>query len=311
MLRMGKVRFSKAKKVPTFFKMAAAMWKTPEEPFIFSSLNIDMSNSLAWIKSHQERTGEKITITHLCTKALAMAYRKYPQINAKVEADKIYRRKTVDFQILVSTKSGDELSGIKLKDVDQKTVSEIAREIREGAMAARNNHGPTYQVAEDLLGYCSISLTRWILKISSVLVNRFNFDLSRFGFPDDPFGSAIISSVGMHGIESAYGPLVPVARSGLLMVITEIKEKPWVEEGKLVVRPVLKLCMTLDHRLFHGYYVSLLQKEVKALLQNPEALMGEYSRSIEEKSNILILRDKPRASSINEEKNVAIGGSSH
>ncbi len=308
MLRMGKVRFSKAKKVPTFFKMAAAMWKTPEEPFIFSSLSIDMSNALALIKSHQKRTGEKITITHLCTKALAMAYRKYPQINAKVESNRIYRRKTVDFQILVSTKSGDELSGIKLKDVDEKTISEIAREIQEGAMAVRNDHGPTYQIAENILGYCSISLTRWILKIASVLVNRFNFDLSRFGFPDDPFGSAIISSVGMQGIESAYGPLVPVARSGLLMVITEIKEKPWVEDGKLVVRPVLKLCMTLDHRLFHGYYVSLLQKEVKALLQNPETLMGDYSRSIEEKSNIRILRDIPVVSS---EQKVSVGGFSH
>jgi hypothetical protein len=305
MMGMKKVRFRRSKRVPTFFKMAAAMWRTPDEPFIFSSLSIDMSNALAWIKSHQERTGEKITITHLCTKALAMAYRKIPQINAKVESNRIYRRKTVDFQILVSTKSGDELSGIKLKDADKKTISEIAREIQEGATAVRNDRGPTYQAAENLLRYSPISLTRWILKIASVLVNRFNLDLSRFGFPDDPFGSAIISSVGMQGIESAYGPLVPVARSGLLMVITEIKEKPWVEDGKLVVRPVLKLCMTLDHRLFHGYYVSLLQKEVKALLQNPEALTGDYSRTVEEKSNIGILLDIP---AVSPELKVSVGG---
>ncbi len=311
MLRMGKDRFSKVKKVPSFFKMANAMWKTPEEPFIFSSLSIDMSNALAWIKSHKKHTGEKITVTHLCTKALAMAYRKYPQVNAKVEANKIYRRKTVDFQILVSTESGDELSGIKLKDADQKTISEIAREIREGAMAVRNNQGPSYQASKDLIGYCSISLTRWIMKIASVLVNRFEIDLSRFGFPDDPFGSAIISSVGVHGIESAYGPLVPVSRCGLLMVIPEIKEKPWVEDSKLVVRPVLKLCMTLDHRLFHGYYVSLLQKEIKTLLQHPETLMGEDSRPIEEKTKIRVLRDKPVVPSITEEKDVAMGGFSH
>lgn len=311
MLRMGKNRFSKAKKVPSFFKMANAMWKTPEEPFIFSSLSVDMSNAMAWIKTHKKRTGEKITITHLCTKALAMAYREYPQINAKVEANKIYRRKTVDFQILVSMESGDELSGIKLKDADQKTISEIAREIREGAMAVRSNQGPSYQASKNLIKYCSISLTRWIMKIASVLVNRFELDLSGFGFPDDPFGSAIISSVGKHGIESAYGPLVPVSRCGLLMVIPEIKEKPWVEDGKLVVRPVLKLCMTLDHRLFHGYYVSLLQKEVKTLLQNPKTLMGEDSSFIEEKPGIRVLRNNPMVPSITEEKNPAVGGLSH
>jgi pyruvate/2-oxoglutarate dehydrogenase complex dihydrolipoamide acyltransferase (E2) component len=308
MLGMNKDRFSKAKKVPSFFKMAAAMWKTPEEPFIFSSLNIDMSNALALIKSHRERTGEKITVTHLCTKALAMAYRKYPQINAKVESNKIYMRKTVDFQILVSTESGEELSGIKLKDADQKTVSEISHEIRNGALAVRNNQGPTYQASKDLISYCSISLTRWIMKIASLLVNKFEFDLSCFGFPDDPFGSAIISSVGMHGLESAYGPLVPVSRCGLLLVIPAIKEKPWVEDGKLVIRPVLKLCMTLDHRIFHGYYVSLLQKEVRSLLQNPEVLMGVNGRPGEERSKIRVLRDKPVVDPIIEEKKAAVGG---
>lgn len=291
MVRRGKSRFSREKRVPSFFKMANAMWKEPEEPFIFSSLNIDMSRTLAWMKSHRERTGEKITVTHLCTKALAMAYRKYPKLNAKVEANRIYRRETVDFQILVSTESGDELSGIKLNDVDRKTVSEIAHEIREGAQAVRSNHGPSYQASKDLIGHCSIRLTRWIMKIASALVNRFNIDLSSFGFPDDPFGTAIISSVGMHGIESAYGPLVPVSRCGLLMVIPEVREKPWVEGGKLVVRPVLKLCMTLDHRLFHGFYVSLLQKEIKHLLQNPEILMGEEIRPAEEKGKIRVLRD--------------------
>jgi pyruvate dehydrogenase E2 component (dihydrolipoamide acetyltransferase) len=128
-------------------------------------------------------------------------------------------------------------------------------------------------------------------------------DLSSFGFPDDPFGTAIISSVGMHGIESAYGPLVPVSRCGLLMVIPEVREKPWVEGGKLVVRPVLKLCMTLDHRLFHGFYVSLLQKEIKYLLQNPETLMGGEIRAAEEKGKVRVLREiTPK---------IAAGGSSH
>ncbi|HVN72884.1 MAG TPA: 2-oxo acid dehydrogenase subunit E2 [Desulfomonilia bacterium] len=304
-------RFSKVKKVPSFFKMASAWWKAPEEPYIFSSLNIDMSNMLAWIKSHKEQTGENITITHLCTKALAMAYRKYPQINAKIEANKVYRRNTVDFQVLVSTESGDEISGIKVKDADKMTISEIAREIREGAKAVRENRGPTYQVSKDLIGYCTIPMTRWILKIASALVNRFGINLSLFGFPDDPFGSAIISSVGMQGIESAYGPLIPVARCGLLFVITEIKEKPWVEDSKIVVRPVLKLCMTLDHRLFHGYYVSLLQKEIRYLLQNPSVLMDEEIRTPEEKCKIRVLRDNQAASASSGSQKVAAGGFSH
>ncbi len=141
MIRRGKVRFARSSRVPSFFKMAAAWWKTPEDPFIFSSLSIDMTRALDRIRHHQEATGEKITITHLCTKALAMAYQRYPQINTKIEGSRIYSRKSIDFMILVSTESGDELSGIKLNDADRKTVSEIALEIREGSAKVRENEG--------------------------------------------------------------------------------------------------------------------------------------------------------------------------
>jgi hypothetical protein len=44
------------------------------------------------------------------------------------------------------------------------------------------------------------------------------------------------------------------------MVITEIKDKPWVERWKLVVWTGAEALHDLDHRLFHGYYVSLLRK---------------------------------------------------
>jgi chloramphenicol O-acetyltransferase len=289
MIKMRTGRFSRVKEVPSFFKLATAWWRPIEEPFIFSSMSIDMTNALALIKSQYQHTGEKITITHLCTKALAMAYRKFPHINVKVEGNTIYKRDTVDIMVLVSSQSGDELSGMKLEHVDRKTLSEIAREIRQGALAVRSNRGPTYQFSQDLIKYLPISLIKWVLKVSNILVNRLNIDLSLLGFPDDPFGAAIISSVGMFGIEEVYGPLVPVARCGLLLLITEIKNKPWVEDGKVVIKPVLKLCLTLDHRIFHGYYVAQLQKDLKESLENPQALLNE-AYSLDEKNTLHIVQ---------------------
>ncbi|MGD0210286.1 MAG: 2-oxo acid dehydrogenase subunit E2 [Desulfomonilia bacterium] len=273
MMKTRKARFSRVKQVPSFFKLAAAWWKPIEEPFIFNSVSIDMTNALALMESQFRQTGEKITITHLCTKALATAYKKFPHINMKVEGNKVYRRNTVDIMVLVSSQSGEELSGIKLCDADNKTLPDIAREIREGAIAVRADRGPTYQFSQDLIKYLPITLVKWVLKVSDILVNRFNIDLSLLGFPDDPFGAAIISSVGMFGIEEVYGPLVPVARCGLLLLITEIMDKPWAQDGHVVVKPVLKLCMTLDHRIFHGYYLSQFQKEMKELLGHPELLL--------------------------------------
>lgn len=255
--------------------MSAAWWKTPEEPLIFSSLHIDMTEALDFIRYYRDTTGNIITVTHLCTKVLGMVLKKYPQVNAKVEGNRILRRKTVDFTLMVSMDDGHDISGIKLHDADKKTLPEIAREVREGAELVRQNRGPTFQTSKTIIEHCSIALVKLIMKCGNLLVNRIGLNLAFLGFPDDPFGSAIISSVNKHGIESAYGPLIPIARCGLLVVIPEIQEKPWVENGKLVVRPVLKLCMTFDHRVYHGFYVSQVQNEIRHLLLNPAAILED------------------------------------
>jgi pyruvate/2-oxoglutarate dehydrogenase complex dihydrolipoamide acyltransferase (E2) component len=274
--------------VPSCFTMSAAWWKDPDSPLIFSSLNVDMTNALAWINTLRERTGEAITVTHLCAKVLGMVLRKYPQVNAKIEGNRIMRRKTADVVLMVSLDSGEDISAIKVGDVDQKNLLEISREIREGAIAVRENRGPHFQASKDLMKYCSVSVAKVIVKIASFFVNRLGIDFTRLGFPDDPFGSAVISSVNMHGIESAYGPLIPVGRCGFLLVLPEIMDKPWVEDGKLVVRPVLKLCMTFDHRIFHGYYVSLVENEIRRLLQNPEEVL-EGKRLSQERGKLCVL----------------------
>lgn len=268
-----KSRFARAREVPSCFRMSASWWKDPDSPLIFSSVNIDMTEALAWMRSLREQTGETVTVTHLCIRALAMALRKFPQVNAKVEGNGIYLRKTVDVVVMVSMDSGKDISGFKISDADRKNLLEISREAGKSALAVRNNCGPSFQFSKDLIAQCSIRMVKGLLKVASILVNRLGMDLTPLGFPDDPFGSAVVSSVNMHGIESAYGPLIPVGRCGMLMVVPEIRERPWAENGVVKARPVLKLCMTFDHRIFHGYYIALVENEIRRLLQNPEELL--------------------------------------
>ena len=282
-------RFTEPETIISCFKMSAAWCKTPEEPLILSSLHVDMTEALDFIRCYRETTGHAITVTHLCTKVLSMVLRKYPQVNAKVEGNRILRRKTVDFTLMVSMDNGHDISGIKIHEADKKSLSEIAREIRDGAELVRQNRGPTFQTSKTIVEYCSIALVKLIMKCGNLLVNKIGLNLGFLGFPDDPFGSAIISSVNKHGIESAYGPLIPIARCGLLVVIPEIQERPWVENGKLVVKPVLKLCMTFDHRVYHGFYVSQVQNEIKRLLMNPEAILEEGRRLVRGRDRLCAL----------------------
>jgi len=56
--------------------------------------------------------------------------------------------------------------------------------------------------------------------------------------------------------------------------VPEVRERPGIEDGKLVIRPILKLGVTLDHRVMDGYKVGQLSAELKLMFQDPEKILG-------------------------------------
>ena len=71
--------------------------------------------------------------------------------------------------------------------------------------------------------------------LSDMLVNELHVDLP--GMPGDPFGSAIITSVGMFGIDAAFAPFVPLARCPMLILVPEVRPRPWAVGDRVEVRP--------------------------------------------------------------------------
>jgi len=55
----------------------------------------------------------------------------------------------------------------------------------------------------------------------------------------------------------------------MLLLVTAVRDRPWVVDGELAVRPVLRLCATFDHRIVDGYQAGLLAKVIMAEVQNP------------------------------------------
>jgi pyruvate dehydrogenase E2 component (dihydrolipoamide acetyltransferase) len=92
--------------------------------------------------------------------------------------------------------------------------------------------------------------------------------------PADPFGTAVVTNVGMFGIDTAFAPFIPIARCPMLMLITEVKQRPWVIDGELVVRPVVRLCATFDHRIIDGFQAGKLASEICAAVEHPEIHEG-------------------------------------
>ena len=96
------------------------------------------------------------------------------------------------------------------------------------------------------------------------------FDLSRFGIVKDEFGSAMITNVGTFGLSQALAPLVPFSRTPLVLLVGEVTERPVAEGGRVVVRPMMNLGVTFDHRFMDGFHGGAMLQLFRAYLESAQ-----------------------------------------
>ena len=175
------------------------MWRSPRDPSIYGSMDVDATAALAFLADHQHATGTRLTITHLVARAVALALHDQPELNGKVRFwGRLERRTTIDVFVTVAT--GGDLSGARIERADEKSLVELAREIADRAGKIRGGADASYRKSRSMLSAMPWWLTRPTTWLSDVLVNELHVDLSSQGLPPDPFGSAIVTSVGMFGI---------------------------------------------------------------------------------------------------------------
>ncbi|MCH3963630.1 MAG: 2-oxo acid dehydrogenase subunit E2 [Clostridium sp.] len=90
--------------------------------------------------------------------------------------------------------------------------------------------------------------------------------------PDDMTGGTFtITNLGMFGIDS-FSPIINQPEVAILGV-NRIVETPVAEDGKIVVKPLLKLSLTADHRAIDGAYAARFLKKIKEYMEKPELML--------------------------------------
>ncbi len=248
---MSESKFTLMKDASSFRRMAAAMWRSPRDPSIYGSMDVDATAALAFLA--EQRAHARITITHVVARAVALALREQPELNGKVRFwGRLEQRETIDVFVTVATEGNRDLSGVRVDRADETSLAELAREVADRAGKIRRGDDASYQRSKRALTQLPWWLARPATWLSDVLVNELHVDLAAQGMPQDPFGSAIVTSVGMFGIDSAFAPFVPLARCPMLILVPEVRPRPWAVGERVEVRPVLRLCATFDHRLVDG-----------------------------------------------------------
>jgi pyruvate/2-oxoglutarate dehydrogenase complex dihydrolipoamide acyltransferase (E2) component len=256
-----------------FRKLAAAAWRAPNDPHIFGSVDVDMTAAEAFLRSYNARNGCKATVTHLVTRAVAMTLARHPEYNAKVGWWRLRIRSRVDIFCQVATEGGRDLSGFKIDAADTRSVAEIAAALGGAAQRIRSGRDPAFDRSRRLFRALPLWAIRMLVGFLSFLVNTLNLDLPGLGLPRDPFGSAMVTSVGMMNVDTGFAPFTPVARCPLIATVTKVRQRPWVVDGRVEPRPILRLCGTFDHRIIDGYHAAEISTEVEELLEHPERLL--------------------------------------
>jgi pyruvate dehydrogenase E2 component (dihydrolipoamide acetyltransferase) len=252
-------------------RLAVHSWRAPSDPTVYALVDVPMAGALAYLEGLRSRTDVRVTVTHLVAKGVALAISEFPQLNGIVARGRIMLRETVDIFLQVATDGGRDLAGVKIARADRKTVVEIAREAEARVRTLRDGRDENVERTKGMLARIPRRLLGPMMRAVSYLIYDLDLDLSRFGIVKDEFGTAMVSNAGTFGVDVALAPLVPFSRTPMVVLVGELEDRVVAENGVPVVRPMLTLGVTFDHRFMDGYQGGRMIRVFRDYMADPSA----------------------------------------
>jgi len=250
-------------------RLAGASWSAPRDPQFYGDIEVDAAILQTFLGDVRRRTGVHVTVTHLVGKAVAHGLVAVPELGVRLAHGREYRRESTDVFFVVA--DDDELTGVKIAAADAKPVVEIARELEARVLEIRAGNDEQLGRTKAVMERLPRPLLRGAIRLSAALTSGLNLDLPKFGLPRQPFGGAMVTSVGGWGVSHAYSPLAGYYRVPLLVLVGAVTEKPMAVAGRVVARPMLGLAATFDHRYCDGLQAVRFANAAKDYLANPQA----------------------------------------
>ena len=178
----------------------------------------------------EKKHGVRLGFMGFFTKAVCMALKDIPGVNAQIEGDEIVYNDFADISVAVSAPTGlvvpvirnaESLSVAQI----EKTIGDFGKKAKEGKLTMEDMKGGTFTISN---GGVFGSL------MSTPIIN--------------PPQSAVL---GLHRIE----------------------DRPVVRNGQVVVRPMMYLALSYDHRLIDGREAVTFLVAVKNAIEDPTRLL--------------------------------------
>jgi pyruvate dehydrogenase E2 component (dihydrolipoamide acetyltransferase) len=260
-------------------RIANAMWRGPNDPQIYGALEIDATSMNRFIEGCRD-VGHKVTPTHLVGRAIALALRDVPDLNARIVGSRAIPRESADIFFITAIEGGRDLTGVKVERVEYKSVADVGEELSARASTAKSGRDPDLAKSKRAMDALPIPLLRVALRISAWLAGDRDRGIRALGLARSPFGSAVVTSVGMFGLPMGFVPLSWMYRVPLLVLVGAIADKPVAVDGRVEVRPVLPITATIDHRYVDGWHIGRAMRTFRTYLESPSTFEPEIARKL-------------------------------
>ena len=187
------------------------------------------------VKDEAKAADVKLSYLPFIFKALAVALKKYPSLNTSFDeaTQEIVQKHYYNMGMAVATDAG--LTVPVLKNVDRKSIFDLAREVVD--LAARANAGKLQ--------------------------------------PDELAGSSFsVTNIGSIGALFSF-PIINVPDAAIMGIHSIVKRPIVDENDQITVAHMMYFSLSFDHRLIDGAEAARFCKEVIRLLENPDRLMLE------------------------------------
>lgn len=263
----------------TFRKLAIGTWSTTYDPQVYGAMSIRMDAALAYQREFREKTGRRLTITHMMAKAAAAVFEGMPDANAILRFNRIYLRNDIAifFQVAMKDEHTGELdlSGATVHHAETKTLLEVVDDFQATVERVRSRRDKQLEGTRSTMSKVPLMLMNSVLKTVAFLSYTLNLDLGFLGIPRDPFGSCMITNIGSLGLEEAYVPLVPYSRVPLILATGAVRKEFVVgEDDQPEVAQMMKIFATFDHRILDGAHASHMSKTMRKWFEDPYTHFG-------------------------------------
>ncbi len=223
------------------------------------------------------------TYTAFVIKAVSTALLEHPHLNCMIQ-ETPFEKRLVRLQEIIATvaverihEGLDMVFAAQLEDSARRSLTSLTRQLRSFAQVDINAL-PEYRRFHALIKWARWlpTLVGWLFRLPS---------LSPKFWRAYRGGSFAVTSPAKYG---GCDQVLPPWPWPLTFSFGQVKERPWVLAGRVVVRKTMRLTVTADRRLANGAPLARFSERVRGLLENPEEMEPTQQRTAREPERLFL-----------------------